>query len=180
MVGAIIGGVASIAGGLFGSSKARKARRRAAREARRLQAKLNNLEANRQEIINPYEGAESLSSMISNPFSNLSVATKAAEIQIEEADLSLANTLDTLRATGASAGGATALANAALRSKRGVAASIESQEAQNEKLRAQGEQQMQQQKLAEEVRMQGVEAAGKNFVLSFLRLYTSCNTSFTP
>jgi hypothetical protein len=166
MVGAIIGGVASIAGGLFGSKKARKARRRAAREARRLQAKLNNLEANRQEIINPYEGAESLSSMISNPFSNLSVATKAAEIQIEEADLSLANTLDTLRATGASAGGATALANAALRSKRGVAASIESQEAQNEKLRAQGEQQMQQQKLAEEVRMQGVEAAGKNFVFS--------------
>ena len=65
MVGAIIGGVASIAGGLFGSRKARKARRRAAREARRLQAKLNNLEANRQEIINPYEGAESLSSMIS-------------------------------------------------------------------------------------------------------------------
>ena len=45
-------------------------------------------------------------------------ATKAAEIQIEESDIALANTLDTLRATGASAGGATALAQAALRSKR--------------------------------------------------------------
>ena len=47
-------------------------------------------------------------------------------MQVEEADIALANTLDTLRATGASAGGATALAQAALQSKKGVAASIES------------------------------------------------------
>ena len=58
-----------------------------------------------------------------------------AEMQIEEADIALANTLDTLRATGAGAGGATALAQAALQSKKGVAASIEQQESQNEKLR---------------------------------------------
>jgi hypothetical protein len=133
-------------------------------ERARLQAKLDKLESNRQEIINPYENAESLSSMITNPFANLGVATQAAEMQAEEADISLANTLDTIRATGASAGGATALAQAALRSKKNVAANIEQQEAQNEKLKAQGDQQMQQQKLAEEVRMQGVEAAGKQFV----------------
>jgi G3E family GTPase len=101
---------------------------------------------------------------MSNPFANLGVATQAAEIQIEEADISLANTLDTLRATGASAGGATALAQAALRSKKGVSASIEQQESQNEKLRAQGEQQLQQQKTAEERRMQQAEASGKQFV----------------
>lgn len=166
MVGAIIGGVASIAGGIFGSSAAKKAARRAAREKARLQAKLNNLEANRQEIINPYADAKSLSSMISNPFANLGVATKSAEIKIEQSDIALANTLDTIRATGASAGGATALANAALKSKQSVAADIEAQEAQNEKLKAQGEQQMQQQRLAEEVRMQGIEAAGKEFVFS--------------
>lgn len=163
-LGAIIGGVASIAGGLFGSSKAKRAARRAAAEKRRLQKKLDTLEANRQEIINPYENAESLSDMISNPFANLGVATKSSEIKMEQSDIALANTLDTLRATGASAGGATALAQAALKSKQSVAADIEAQEAQNEKLRAQGEQQMQQQKLAEEVRMQGVEAAGKQFV----------------
>ena len=163
-IGAIIGGVASIAGGLFGASKARRAARRAAMERARLQRKLDKLESNRQEIINPYENAESLSSMITNPFDNLGVATQAAEMQAEEADISLANTLDTIRATGASAGGATALAQAALRSKKNVAANIEQQEAQNEKLKAQGEQQQQQQKLAEEVRMQGVEAAGKQFV----------------
>ena len=95
---------------------------------------------------------------------NLSVATQAAEMQVEEADISLANTLDTVRATGASAGGATALAQAALQSKKGVSASIEAQEAQNEKLRAQGEQQLQQQKMSEAQRIQSAEAQGKQFV----------------
>ena len=166
MVGAIIGAGASIVGGLFGSSAAKKAARRAKKEAKRLQKKLDTLEANRQEVINPYESFESLTSTMSNPFASLSVATQAAEMQIEEADISLANTLDTLRASGASAGGATALAQAALRSKKGVSASIEQQEAQNEKLRAQGEQQLQQQKVAEERRMQQAGAAGKQFVFS--------------
>ena len=58
-------------------------------------------------------------------------------------------------ATGASAGGATALAQAALQSKRGVSASIEQQEADNQKLAARGEQFLQQQKLAEAQRVQG-------------------------
>ena len=163
-LGAIIGAGASIVGGLIGSNSAKKAARAAAREKRRLQKKLDTLEANRQEIVNPYQGFENLTSTMSNPFANLGVATQAAEMQAEEADISLANTLDTLRATGASAGGATALAQAALRSKKGVSASIEQQEAQNEKLKAQGEQQLQQQKTAEERRMQQAGAAGKQFV----------------
>ena len=65
--------------------------------------------------------------------------------------------MDTLRATGAGAGGATALANAALKSKQGVAASIESQEAQNEKMRAQGEQQMEQAQVAQQARLQDIQ-----------------------
>jgi len=84
-----------------------------------------------------------VSGMASNPFANLSVSTAAAEMQIEEADIALANTLDTLRATGASAGGATALARMALESKKGVAASIEQQEANNQKMRASGEERLQ-------------------------------------
>jgi hypothetical protein len=152
---AIIGGVASIAGGLFGSSAAKKRERAARREKKRLQNKLNTLEANRQEIVNPYQD---LSSMISNPFANLSVATGAAEMKIEEADISLANTLDTMRATGASAGGATALAQAALQSKKGVAASIEMQEKQNEDKRATGEKQKQDALIAESKRVQEGEA----------------------
>ena len=154
-IGAIIGGVASVAGGLFGSSAAKKRERAARRERKRLQNKLNTLEANRQEIVNPYQD---LSSMISNPFANLSVATGAAEMKIEEADISLANTLDTMRATGASAGGATALAQAALQSKKGVAASIEMQERQNEDKRATGEKQKQDALIAESKRVQEGEA----------------------
>ena len=125
---------------------------------------MSKLEANRQDIINPYEGVESLSSMISNPMAQLSVATKAAEIEIEEADISLANTLDTLRATGASAGGATALAQQALISKRGVAASIETQEKANEDKRAAGEQRVQNMKMSEEQRLQNADVAGRSFV----------------
>lgn len=154
---------ASLLGGVIGAFGAKKAARRAAREKARLQKKLNTLEENRQEVINPYEDVKSLSSMISNPFANLSVATQAAEMKIEEADISLANTLDAVRATGG-AGSATALANAALRSKKGVAASIEQQEKSNEDKRAAGEQQMQQAKMAEEQRIQSAEAMGKQFV----------------
>ena len=73
-------------------------------------------------------------------------------MQIEQSDIALANTLDTLRATGSGAGGATALAQAALQSKKGVSASIENQEAANEKAKAQGEQDLQKRQIAEETR----------------------------
>ena len=161
--GAVIGLGASVIGGIIGASSAKKAARAAAREKARLQKKLNNLEENRQDVINPYESVKSLSGMISNPFANLSVATQAAEMKIEEADISLANTLDTVRSTGGS-GSATALANAALKSKKGVAASIEAQEKTNEDKRAQGEQDVQRRKMAEEQRMQQAEVSGKQFV----------------
>ena len=121
--------------------------------------------------------AKDLSDMVSNPYASLGVATKAAEMQIEEADIALANTLDTLRATGASAGGATALAQAALQSKRGVSANIEQQEAQNEKLKAQGQSELERLKMQEATRIQGIQmseaariqqadVAGKQFMFS--------------
>lgn len=164
MLGAVLGVAGNVASGIIGASAAKKAARAAAAQKRALQQKLKSLEDNRQEIINPYAGFTNLSSSISNPFANLGVATQAAEMQAEEADISLANTLDTLRATGASAGGATALAQAALRSKKNVSASIEQQEATNSRLKAQGEQKMQQARRAEEIRMQEAGAAGKQFV----------------
>ena len=160
----LITGAVSFISGLFGSSAAKRAELKAAAEKAAAQRSLNALINDRQDIINPFEDVKDLSSMLSNPMANLSVATQAAEMQVEEADISLANTLDTVRATGASAGGATALAQAALQSKKGVSASIEAQEAQNEKLRAQGEQQLQQQKMSEAQRIQGAEAQGKQFV----------------
>jgi len=179
---AAIGAGINLIGGLIGGGKAKKQAKAATYEKNRLNAKITALEKNRQPIVNPYAGvtdisgmAQDLSGLMSNPFENLGVATQAAQIQIEEADIALANTLDTIRATGSGAGGATALAQAALQSKRGVAASIEQQESQNEKLRAQGENQLQQMKISEQQRLQGVqmseaqriqqsEAAGQQFM----------------
>ena len=159
----IISGGASIISGIFGASAASRRAKAAEADRKDKERKLLSLENSRQEIINPYEGVTDLSSMVQNPYENLGVATQAAEMQAEQADISLANTLDTIRATGASAGGATALAQAALQSKKGVSASIEAQEAQNEKLRAQGEQQQQQMKMAEAQRLQQADVSGKQF-----------------
>jgi hypothetical protein len=99
---------------------------------------------NREDVYDGSDKIRAMKDLVSNPYANLGVATQAAEMQAEEADIALANTLDTIRASGAGAGGATALAQAALKSKQGVSASIEQQEAQNQKLRAQGETQKQQ------------------------------------
>jgi len=164
--GAIIGGALSIVGGIFGSSRAKREARRRESQARALESKLNDLEANRQEIIDPYENITDLSSMLSNPFANLSVATKATEIQMEQTDIALANTLDTIRATGGGAGGATALAQAALQAKQGVAANIEQQEAANDKQRAQGEATLMQQRMSEAQRQQQADVAGDQFVFN--------------
>lgn len=99
---------------------------------------------NRADVYDGSDKIRAMKDLVSNPYANLGVATQAAEMQAEQTDLALANTLDTVQATGMGAGGATALAMAAAQSKKGISASIEQQEAQNEKLRAQGETQKQQ------------------------------------
>ena len=104
-VGLLQGGL-----GMIGANQAEKAakgeRNRARAEKKRLAGELEALENSRQPIINPYENVTDLSGQMSNPYANLGVATQAAEFQAEQAEVGLANTLDTLRATGASAGGA--------------------------------------------------------------------------
>ena len=183
-VSAVVAGVgmaASAVSGAVAANKAKKAAKRARNDKSAAEAELQAVKNARQDIINPYDNtknlsdlAQDLSGQMTNPFEQLGVATQAAEIQMEQTDIALANTLDNLRATGASAGGATALAQAALQAKKGIAASIEQQEANNEKLRAQGEQALQQQKISEQQRLQGIaiaegqrvqaaEAAGKQF-----------------
>ena len=163
MVTAIAGAAASMIGGLFQGFGARKAARKQERRSKKLQRDLNRLEANRQDIIDPSRNIVDRSSLISNTMGNLQVSTQAAEFQAEEADLSLASTLDTLRATGAGAGGATALAQAALRSKAGIAATIDQQEAQNARLRAQGAQAAQAARLQEGSRVDTARMRGDEF-----------------
>jgi hypothetical protein len=160
---AIIGASVAVAGSAVGAISAHQGKQRAKGQMMTAQRELEELELNRQDVINPYEGVTNLSDMVSdvsnmasNPFANLSVSTAAAEMQVEEADIALANTLDTLRATGASAGGATALARMALESKKGVAASIEQQESQNQQYRARGEERLQGIEMTEAKRVQNV------------------------
>lgn len=116
-------------------------------ELQAAQGNINRLLADREPVYDASGKIREMKDSVQNPFANLGVATQAAEIQAEEADIALANTLETVRATGMGAGGATALAQAAARSKKDIAASIETQEAQNNRLKAQGEQQKQQQLL---------------------------------
>jgi len=158
-----VGAAVAVTAGAIADGKAHKAARKARNAKQEAKFKLEATLQDRQDIINPYAGitdlsglASDLSSQITNPFNNLQVSTAAAEMQAEEADIALANTLDTLEMTGASAGGATALAMAALKSKKGVATSIEEQEAKNAQLRAQGEQQMIAQKVQATTRYQDV------------------------
>ena len=178
---AVTGAVLSLGGSILGGMGARSAARAAERKAAAARSQIKSIENNRAAVINPYAGmesitdmAEDLSNQMSNPFANLGVATQAAEMQAEEADMALANTLDTMLATGAGAGGATALAQAALRSKKGISASIETQESANEKLKAEGEQKLNERQMAEaqrmqnigmqdELRLQSAEAQGKAY-----------------
>ena len=136
---ALIGAATNIVGGLIQGFGAKKRAEAAQDRYRKAEQAFNNLKRQRQDLSDLGALARDRSGDITNPFANIGVATQAAEFQAEEADVALANTLDTLRATGAGAGGATALAQAALRSKRDIGASIEKQEIQNQVLRAQGQ-----------------------------------------
>ena len=157
----LFSGIGKFIGGFAKNAAAKRAQRAARKAKEDATKKLDSLESSRQSLVNPYDNVKDLSSLasdlsgkLSNPFASLGVATGAAEMQNEQTDIALANTLDTIRATGGGAGGATALAQAALQGKKGVAASIESQEAANAKLKAQGQQQLERATVEEGKRIQ--------------------------
>jgi len=137
VVGAAIGGITKMVGAQVQKNEAKKEMEKQNQKANDAKTALEELEKNRQEVINPYEN-------MANEFENLGVATQASKFQAEEADIALANTLDTIMQTGGGAGGATALARAALESKRGISADIQKQEKANNDARAEGANQVQQ------------------------------------
>ena len=134
---------------------------RKAKDEEKLKNDLNDqikeFEANRQPVINQAAEIRGLKNQLSNPAANLGVATQAADIQMEQTDQALANSLDVIRQSGG--GGATALAQAAAQSKAQVSASIQTQEAANEKARMQGEANLQKQRMGIEQAALGEEAA---------------------
>ena len=129
--------------GMVDSHKQNKKAKEEAKIASDTKLRMELFEKGRQPVINKADDIRAMKNELSNPMANLPVATQAAEMQAEQTDQALANTLDTIRATGSGAGGATALAQAAAQSKSKVSASIEQQEATNAQAAARGEAQLQ-------------------------------------
>mgnify|MGYP003126208792 FL=1 len=139
---AIAAGVAAAAGATTSAIAAKQAKEERDKqndEASLLKDQLTALENSRPVFKNPYENMTNQFENLDNPYANLTVATEAFKMQAEQADMALANSLDVMMETGQAAGGATALAQAALQSKRGIAASINAQETQNKRMAAEGE-----------------------------------------
>jgi len=151
--------VSGIAGGILAANKNSKINGAIST----IETDIANLERDRTKPPDLGEFINDTSSMITNPYANLGVATKAMKIQAEQSDAALANTLDTLRISGKGSEGATALAMAALKSKQGIAADIEKQEMTNQKLRADGEQKMNEMKRQEAIRLQSAEMDAAKF-----------------
>ena len=124
------------------------------------QAALDALVEDRPAFQNPYENMTNQFANLDNPYANLTVATEAFKMQAEQADQALANSLDVMMETGQAAGGATALAQAALQSKRGIAASIQAQETQNKAMAAEGEANVQKMKAEGAQRLDEMKAQG--------------------
>jgi len=129
---AVMTGIA-VAGALVGAGmgvataiKANEDEKEARRKKEEQEAVLQGILDARQPVVNPMAG-------LTNEAEKVGVATKAAEFQAEQADMALANTLDTIMATGGGSAGATALAQMALKSKQGIQADIQKQELQNAK-----------------------------------------------
>jgi len=136
---AIAAGVAAIAGVTTNAIGAKRAKDEARDQNSIKNTQQEALDALVEDFNNPYENLTNQFENLNNPYANLTVATEAFKIQSEEADQALANSLEVMMETGQAAGGATALAQAALQSKRGIAASINAQEVQNKAMAAEGE-----------------------------------------
>lgn len=142
---AIAGGIAAAVGATtnaIAANKAKKAMNAEERKAAEQNEILAALEADRPVFKNPYADMKNQFQDLDNPYANLTVATEAMKIQAQQADQALANSLDVMMETGQAAGGATALAQAALQSKRGIAASIQGQEVKNKSMAAEGQAQV--------------------------------------
>ncbi len=137
---AAVGAVGAATTSAVKGGKNKKAARVQKAKARREEERLARFEAMRQPVINQSGKIRAMKDQVFNPAANLGVAMKASELQMEETDKALANTLDAIRAGGPGAGNATALAQMAAVSKAEVSANIEQQEASNMQLRVAGEQ----------------------------------------
>ena len=158
-MGAIVGGAAQVVGSLVGGgARRREAKAAAAQKAQDLDSARNF------NFSNPWANLE-------NTAEDLTINQQATNVQAQQTDAALAQGLDAITQGGGGGGSAQAIAAAALQSKQGISADIASQEANNQRLRAQ--QAAENQSLAaqgeEDLQSQRYEQAGTNLELSAAR-----------
>ena len=143
-IGGLVSGGSKIIGSLVGGGKRRREQKAA--EAELAQQKQSFMDF---QFTNPYAGLE-------NVAEDLTINQDAAQFQAQQTDAALAQSMQAAVASGGAPGGAQAIAQAALQSKRGVAADIARQEQANQmaqvnqagrlqQLEAQGEEDLQSQ-----------------------------------
>lgn len=144
-MGQIIGGVANIAGSLIGGGARRREQRAAAAEQAAQKEAFKNFQ-----FTNVYSGLE-------NVAEDLTINQDAAQFQAQQTDAALAQAMQAAVVSGGAAGGAQAIAQAALQSKRGVAADIARQEQANEMARVQQAAKLQEMEATGEMDIQSQE-----------------------
>lgn len=143
---AVTAGISLLSGMAGMIQQGQQAKLEKARE-RQMAKRLKALEESRQKVIDQSDKIRGLKDQVFNPAANLGVAMQATNLQLEQTDQSLANTLDAINRGGAGAGAATQLARLAATSKAQVAAGLEKQELNNQQLRLEGEAKAQSQKM---------------------------------
>ncbi len=156
---AIVAAIAAplVIGGITAAINSNKARKMET-DVLNAQRDTDDLIADRQDIFDSSNSIRQMKNQLHNAYANLGVAVKGAEMQQQQTDVALSNMMEGMMVTGQTAS-ATALAQAAAKSKQGISANIEQQEIANQKLVAKGEADLQQQKMALE--MQAITAEGQ-------------------
>lgn len=134
MIKAIAGsaaGMASVVGSFIGGGKRRREQRAAQAEFNQQKEAFKNFQ-----FENTYAGLE-------NVFEDATVNLQASQFQAQQTDAALAQSMQAAVASGGAAGGAQAIAQAALQSKQGISATIAQQEQANQARMMQAEQQLQ-------------------------------------
>ena len=124
-MGSIIGGATQVVGSLIGGKK-RRAEQRAA-----------NAEFNAQKSAFQNQTFSNEFANLENTAEDLTVNQQASQFQAQQTDAALAQSMDAAIASGGAAGGAQAIAAAALQSKAGISADLARQESTNQAMRAQ-------------------------------------------
>jgi len=124
-MGAIIGGATQIVGSLIGGGKRRREQKAANAEFATQKEAFQN-----QTFSNEFANLE-------NTAEDLTVNQQASQFQGQQTDAALAQSMNAAIASGGAAGGAQAIAAAALQSKAGISADLARQESTNQAMRAQ-------------------------------------------